>query len=446
MPTDESRKQTRNLLNITLYSSESISAMLFSIVSLALIARHFGPEIYARYSMAQSISTALVVLATLGLEPFIIRELVKNRNDRQYATSAFFGMLGGWLIYLCLMLAYYAITDNLSRDYLIICSIACSTLLLKVIFVRLDLQAQNRPAPIALGSLLSRLVSVCYLFFGAAHHYSFESMMLYLPLQASTQLAVMLLLHKKFLDLIQFESFNTRRLMMSLKEASPVLASTTLYYFYSQSDIVIISHTLSEKSVGIYSAASRLIPLSSFIGFTIVSAFYREMDRKLTDDREQFFTYVRTLLSIQLGIALVMAIFVSACSPYIVHILYGDQYADSAAILSIVCWAWLFLLPAALYSRLLIMLDLARYELAKMMIVAPVILALNYLAITNIGIIGAAVVYVVSYFAVDFAVYFLFPATRRLGLTGTLAATDVIFRPIRTIRTAASLLKSRQPA
>jgi O-antigen/teichoic acid export membrane protein len=270
--------------------------------------------------------------------------------------------------------------------------------------------------------------------------------MLYLPIQAGTLLAMMLALHPEFLHLIKPSQFSITRLTSGLKEAAPIFASTILYYFYNQSDVLIMSELTNDKTVGIYAAANRLIPQATFIGFVIVSTFYRDMDLKLSENQAEFFEYVRLLLSIQFAAGLIMAASVALCSPWIIYILYGNKYAESAHVLAISCWAWAFVLPAALYSRLLIMLGLAKYELYKMLIVAPLILSMNYLAISEIGMLGGAIVYVFSYCLVDFLIYFVFRDTRKLGLIGLRAASDVLLHPLRTIRNATTLLKARQSA
>jgi O-antigen/teichoic acid export membrane protein len=438
-------KPKKNLVNALLYSAENITAIVFSIVSITLIARHFGPEIYARYSMAQSVSTMFIIFATLGLEPFLLREMTANRGDSEYVTSAMGGMFMGWVVYIALIISYYLVFQNLSRDVLILSSITCATLLLKVVFVRINLQAKNNPSPIALGSMISRLVAILYLVWGAHRNLPFEVMMLYLPLQAVVLLAIMLKANSEFLSLINYKSFKLKRLILSVTEASPIFASTLLFYVYSQSDILLMSELTNDEAVGVYAAATRLIPLASFIGFAIVATFYRDMDSRLKESREALFQYVRLLLSIQIGIGLVMAMTVSLGSSLIIELLYGNEYNQSSTLLSVSCWAWIFIFPAALYSRLLIMLGMAKYELIKMIIVAPLIFALNYFVIHKEGAQGAAVVYVFSYFLVDFFIYFAFAETRIFGMTGLLAVSDVMLRPIKTIKRAVNLLNTRQP-
>ena len=435
-------KRGSNIVNAVLYSTESISALLFSVVSLALIARHFGPDHLARYSVAQSISTLFVVFATLGLEQFVIRELARNRHDAEYVSSTLFGMLAGWALYVALVIAYYLMFQDLAQDLFLIASVVAATLFLKVIFVRAYLQAQNRPKPIAIASLVSRLSSIAYLLVGAYMDFSFDAMMLYLPLQALVLLLAMSIGQSGFFRLVGVRHFRPRRLAASVREAAPVFLSTVLFFFYSQSDVLIMSSLLEAEKVGVYSASIRLVPQAAFIGYVLVATFYREMDKRLLADRRAFEAYVRSILTLQFGVGIVLAAGVFLTSDLVVSLLYGPRYADSGRVLSIACWAWVFMLPAALYSRLLIMLGYARYELIKMVIVAPLIVLLNYLAISRVGMIGGAVVYVLSYFLVDFVVYFLFRDTRHLGMMGLGALADIFTKPWRTLRMSARLLKA----
>jgi O-antigen/teichoic acid export membrane protein len=442
MKTTESKKGS-HFVNALLYSTESITSLLFSIVSISLIARHFGPDIFSRYSVAQSVSTLFIVFTTLGLDQFLIREMARNKLDAEYVSSTLIGMFVGWLLYVILVITYYLIFKDFSRDLFLIVNIVISTLFLKVIFIKSYLQSQNKPKPIAMASLTSRLLSITYLLIGAHFDFSFNAMMLYLPIQAFALTLAMSIGQPDFFHLIKLRHFNMKLLISTLREASPVLLSTILYFFYNQSDVLIMSDLLDAHTVGIYSAPIRLIPQAAFIGYVVVATFYKEMDSRLLADKDAFDAYVRSLLTIQFGVGIILATVVFLTSDLLIHLLYGSRYAESGRVLAIACWAWVFILPAALYSRLLIMLGYARYELLKMIIVAPLILLLNYLAISQIGMIGSAFVFVFSYFLVDFLIYFFFKDTRHLGMIGLKALTDIFTKPRQSIYMTIDLLRAR---
>lgn len=437
------KRKPRNWVNAALYAVESLSTLLFAVVSIALIARHFGPENLARYSVAQSISAMFMVFATLGLEQFLIRELARDEHDATLVTSLLTAMFVGWLIYVGLIVSYYLVTGNLVRDLVLVFGISLSALFTRTIFIKGYLQARNHPRPIAVASLISRFLAIAFLLVGAYAGFSYESMMFYLPMQAFVLFMVMAASEKAFFSLVQLRAFNLGRLTALLREAFPVFASTLLYFFFSQSDVLIMSHLLPAADVGVYSASIRLVPQAGFIGFILVSTFYREMDNKLKEGRAAFEDYVKSVLAIKFALGIGMAIVITLLAEQVIHLLYGDRYADSARVLAIACWAWVFMFPAALYSRLLIMLGYARYELFKMLIIAPLVLLLNYLAISYVGILGGAIMFVVAYVLVDFLIYFVFRETRALGLLGVKALVEIVTMPLVTLRRSWQMLKAR---
>ncbi len=432
-----------NFVNMLLYSTESISALLFSLISISLIARHFGPEALSRFSVVQSVSTIFIVFATLGLEQFVIRDLNRNSCDAEYISSIMIGMCGGWIIYVTLVICYYIFFNEFSRDQLLIASVVITTLFLKVTFIKSYMQAKNEPKPVAMASLASRLLSIVYLIAGTHFDFTFDTMMIYLPMQALVLILLIAINQPGFIKLIQVKHFNVHRLSASVREASPLFFSTVLYYLYTQSDILMMSNLLDPRTVGIYSASIRIIPQAAFIGYVLVATFYKQMDSKFLQDKVAFEAYVKSLLSIHFACGMLMSIIVFLTSELIINILYGVRYKESAELLSIVCWSWVFILPATLYSRLLITLGLARYELIKMLIVAPIVLIFNYLAISRIGMKGCAFVFVLSYLIVDFMIYFLFKDTRHIGIMGLNALADIFTQPKRTFRTAISMMKAR---
>lgn len=438
-----SKPRPRNWVNAALYATESLSTLVFAVVSIALIARHFGPENLARYSVAQSISAMFMVFATLGLEQFLIREMARDERDATLVTSILTGMLVGWLIYVGLIVSYYLFTNNLVRDLVLVFGVSISALFTRTIFLKGYLQARNHPKPIALASLVSRFVAIIFLIAGAHAGLSYEGMMLYLPMQAFVMFGVMAATQKEFFSLVQFRAFSIGRLTELLREASPVFFSTLLYFFFSQSDVLIMSHLLSATDVGLYSASIRLVPQAGFIGFILVSTFYRQMDSKLKEDRGAFEEYVKSVLAIKFSLGIGMALIVTFSAEHVIQLLYGDRYADSARVLSVACWAWVFMFPAALYSRLLIMLGYARYELFKMLMIAPLVLALNYIAISHVGILGGAIMFVVAYFIVDFLIYFVFRDTRGLALLGLKAMAEIFTMPVMTFRRSLKMLAAR---
>jgi len=228
-----------------------------------------------------------------------------------------------------------------------------------------------------------------------------------------------------------------------LMEAMPIIFSTAIYFGYSQADVLIISHFMSVTDVGIYAAAMRLVPQAAFLGHITVITFYSVLSDHYHTNQLEFIAYATKILRVQLTLALIMSVSFSLLSPLIIWLLYGDKFAGSAEVLAIAVWAWMFMFPAALFTRLLVLAKLAKYDLIKALIIAPMSLGLNFLLIPEYGYIAAAFVSVVTFMFGDFLVYALFKDTRFIFFIGVSAIKGLIKSPIISLTESIELFKHK---
>lgn len=436
-------KSNHSLGRFILYSAENVSAMLFGLVGMALIARVFGPENMGRLSIVQAVSIIFMFLATFGLDHFVVRDFTNNKNDGELKGSLIFLQSVGWLLYVASILIYFSLQQSLTEEIFLILSVAISTYFLRVLFLKLYLQAVNDARSIAIAAVLSRIVAVVYLLIGSFNDFSFEWMVLYLPIQAILQALLMF----RGYQLAQVDDSDKMqvslgRIKSMLKEAMPVILSTGIYFAYNQADILLVSHFMSVTDVGIYSAAMRLVPQAAFLGHITVITFYSDLNRLYQENQAAFLAYATKIVRIQFTLSLLLACGFSLLAPYIISILYGDKFSASAPVFAIGVWAWVFMFPAALYSRLLVLTKIAKYELIKVLIVAPISLGLNFILIPQYGYIAAATVAVTSFMLADFLIYALFKETRFMFKIGVDALIGLVRSPVASIRESVALFKA----
>jgi O-antigen/teichoic acid export membrane protein len=224
-------------------------------------------------------------------------------------------------------------------------------------------------------------------------------------------------------------------------ESLPVLLSSILFFGYSQADVLIVAHFMSTKDVGVYSAAMRLVPQAVFLGHVTVLTFYDVLSDKFSHDITLFTVYAVKIARIQFALAFSLAAMVSLLSPTVIRLLYGDKFDNGAGVLAIGVWVWLFALPACLFSRLLVMARLARFELIKMMIVAPFSLGLNILLIPRFGFLAAACIAVLSSFVTDFLIYGLFRQTRFIFSIAVQAVGSLLVSPVVSVKESLGLFR-----
>jgi O-antigen/teichoic acid export membrane protein len=401
----------KNIANIIWYASENISTILFGLVSVFFVARFFGPENLGKLSLVQSTSALFLFLATLGLDFFIVRDLANDQNDGCYIGSVMMAQFLGWLAYsigLILCLFWMGKLESLQM-VMIVLFVLLSTLFTRATLGKLYFQATNQPKAIAASAMASRFCALIYL--GGAIHleFSYEWVIAYLPLQTLIQCGMLFWQYQK-LSPIGWRDWQVDipRMFHIVKEASPALLSAAIFPIFMQSDVLIIAHLMSDHAAGIYSAASKLIIQLNFIGPIITMTFYAALSKRL-DNTADFTTMVAGIVTIFFVIAFPAALVTSIWAKEIVHLLYGAKFTESVETLRVLAWVWLFIIPASLYSRLLIMRGQAKYELIKSIVVAVISVSLNFALIPQYGIVAAAVTSVISYAVADFFMPYLNP-------------------------------------
>jgi O-antigen/teichoic acid export membrane protein len=437
-------KKDKKHFKFLLYSAENVSAMLFGLVGMALVARVFGPENMGRLSVVQAISAMFMFLATFGFDHFVLRDFTVNKDDGELKGSLIVAQSIGWILYLASIVIYFALQGSLAHEVFLITSVAVSTYFLRVLFLKLYLQAVNDAATIAISAVVSRIFALVYLLVGTFYHFSFDMMVLYLPLQAAVQAIMMLKGYQKAQKSQPTKTtVSYTRIKSMLRESMPVIFSTAIYFAYSQADVLIVSHFMGVKDVGIYSAAMRLIPQAAFLGHITVITFYGVLSAHYHTNKDEFLHYATKLLRIQITMAFVMAFSFSMLAPIIIWALYGNKFEESAAVLSIGVWIWIFMFPAALFTRLLVLTKLSKYDLVKTLTIAPISLGLNFFLIPKYGYTAAAYVSVITFMLGDFLFYALFKETRFIFKIGINAFLGLVKSPLVSMRESIALFKSK---
>lgn len=432
-----------NLKSLGLYAVEHLTTIAFGLLGTAYVARVFGPESLGRLSQVQSVANMVLFMATLGLDHFIVRELCVNRADRQLIGTVSLAQVAGWGIHSLLVFAALAGSHAHPGDFLIVVSVVLTTYLTRTIFLRLYFQAISAPKVIAVSAVVSRALALIYLLWSVAHGASYEIVLIYLPLQAAVQGAMFAWAYLREQPGIAGYDFSLQRLRKLLAEAWPVLLSTALFPLFTQSDVLLVAHFRSIHEVGVYSAAMRLVVQLNFVGQIITMTFFPLLTRYWNEAPERYHHQVRRVATVLTVVSLTIAAGSSLLAGPIVELLYGPRFSESAEVLRIGAWVWVFLLPGTLYSRLLVLHGLARYELVKSIVAAVGSIGLNVLLIPHFGVVAAATVAVIAYLIADLLMYAAFAETRPIFRIALASIALPLRRPCATMRELGTLFGAR---
>lgn len=435
--------KSTNLTAFFLYSMENISSIVFGIFGFAYIAKTFGSTQLGHLATAQALSAMLLFFVHMGMEHIYIREVAKNRECNEIQIAVQFIQILGWIVYSALMIS---ILPAVAGDWEFQFELAL-ILLLTILFgrantIRLYLQATNQPKLIAAAAIFSRIASILYLYWSVSYSEKYTFSLLYLPLQALVQFVLMYALsirQRHFKNI--FPNFSAAKKL--LKESFPLMLSSALFPVFSQADVLIVNSVLSAGDAGIYSAATRLVPQLTFLGQMTAMTFYPTLSRLVSQDKEEYRKLVKDVAVILHLIATIVFVAVAISSKLIIGLLFGSEYYQSSELLAISAASWLFMVPAALYSRMLVMEGLGRFELYKSIIAVVCCLLLHTFLTARYGTSGAAVVLVCSYAIADLLCYAVFKDTRHIFELALGSQVSVLLNPLAAISSAKQTMLKR---
>jgi len=435
-----------NLKKGAWYAVENVTMIMFGLLSVILVARIFGPESLGKLSLVQAITAMLLFTVVLGLDHIIVRDIARNPKDNRYLSTVFFLQAIAWSVHsVFVFFVLWWLSDNgIEKDLIVIfLAVVTGTYFSRATVLKLYFQATNQPQKIGTSAVYSRLLGLLYLTWALFNDYNYEYIILFIPIQTFFHFLMLLRFYLKE-QIAPFKFYFDFSLVKKLlREALPLLVSAALFPIFMEADILLIARLLGEYEVGIYSASSRLITQLVFLGHIITMTFYLALSKRIDNSSTDEIIFTKGLIKILFVFGCSMSLIVSVMSDFIIELLYGDSFKGAGAVLAILAWKWVFIFPAALFSRLLILKGLMRYELIKSLVVAAFSLTANYLLIPVVGITGAAVISVLSYFIADYLIYSAFKPTRDIFKLASICMFEVFFKPCQTVLDIRHTLGSR---
>ena len=129
-----------------------------------------------------------------------------------------------------------------------------------------------------------------------------------------------------------------------------------------------------------------------------------------------------------MGIAIALPM--TFLSDWLVNLLYGEEYNQSASVLIIHIWAGIFIFLLVASGKWLINENLSKQALNRNLAGVVINILLNYFLIKNFGIIGAAYATLISYAIAGFF-YDIFSKKLRNNFYLKLNAFFLVFRLLR---------------
>ncbi len=362
------------------------------------VARYLGPEQFGLFSYAQSFVGLFTVIATLGLDGIVIRELVKDesRRDVLLGTAFRLKLVGALLLLIALAIAV-KLSHQDTLTTLLVFVIASATVLQSFNVIDFYFQSKVLSKYIVYANIVSLLVSILIkvaLILTQAPLLSFAYSVLFDSLVLACGFLYVYRYNKLFVRKWQFDA---QVALSLLKDSWMMMLAGAAILIYMKIDIIIIKEMIDSEAVGQYAAAVKISEAWYFIPMVIVSSLFPAIIKAKKISEELYYARLQQLYNFMVLMAIVIAIPMTFLSNMLIEFLYGEQFNKSGIVLMIHIWAGVFVFLSVVNDKWFYIENKASILTFKVLTGAVSNILLNIILIPIYGIEGAAIATIISY-------------------------------------------------
>jgi len=363
------------------------------------IARYLGPEGFGLLNYAVAFSSLFGALASFGMDAIVVRELVNAPEQRDDVLGSAFALrlMSGIITFLLVIVA----VSIMRRGELLaiwVVGLAAAGFIFQSLNV-IDLYFQSRVEArytiyatnsafliVALTKVLLVLRRAPIVAFAWA---------------ALAEIVLASLLLPFIYRLRGLSAWKWRikwRIVYRLMADSwPLVLSGISIMIAMRVDQVLIGQMLNDKQVGIYSAATRISEIWYFIPVGIAGSVFPLLVEAKRRDEHLYYARLQKLYNALTLLAISFALVMTVFSGSIVRLLYGQKFASSARVLTILIWSGVPVAIGCAWSNWMLLENRTKTMFSFQIIGGVINFILNVLLIPRFGIVGSAYATLISY-------------------------------------------------
>ncbi len=403
----------RYFANTSWLMGHRVLSMVVALFVGVYVARYLGPERFGLLSYAGSFVGLFTALATLGLDGIMVRELVKSPKRRdELLGTAFWLKAGGAILMWIGIAAAIPFTHNDAQTNILIIIIALGAIFQAFNVIDFNYQAEVKSKFVVYAHLVQLVVSsitkLIFVWISAplvwfAWVFLFDAVVLAVGLTA---------MYLKNTGKIWYWKWRWETAKELLRDSWPLILSGMVISIYMKIDQVMIKEMLGAEQVGHYAVAVRLSEAWYFVPMAITSSVFPAIINAKKQSKEVYYQRLQKLYDLMVWLAVAIALPTTFLAPWVIRVLYGDVFLPAAGVLSIHIWAGVFVFLGVASGKWLLTENLQIFSTINTSIGAIVNIVLNYILIKNMGINGAAISTLISYFIAAYLCLSFFDKTR----------------------------------
>lgn len=369
------------------------------------IARYLGPNNYGLVNYASAFVGIFGFTSGLGVEGVIIRDLVEKPEEEKklMGTGFVLRILGGLLAFIAAMIANYFISGTPLTHFLIFLyglGFLISPVGVISLYFQAKVQAKNNVRAQVFAILISSLLKIIFIFSG----FGLAWLVVIYILDSVWQGLAWIYFYHNGSHKFSAWGFDKKLAKRLWRDGWPLMLSGAAAYIYLRIDQVMIGRMLGTVEVGLYTAAVKLTEIWYFMPGMICSSLFPAIINAKKTDEGVYRRRLRNLYWLMIVISIVIAVPISLLAKPLILFLFGTKYLLSVPILQIYIWSGVGLFLGWAVNQYLMAENRTRLIFIANLVATVTNVCLNLWLIPRVGLYGAAIATLVSYFIIPLIV------------------------------------------
>ncbi|TKJ39024.1 hypothetical protein CEE37_11405 [candidate division LCP-89 bacterium B3_LCP] len=371
-------------------------------ITLVVLAQALGPHDYGQYSYILGFLVFFTLVVSFGINEIVIRDASASPAERLgfLSSGLFLKVVFTSLATIMAGAGFFIIDLPLElRGYALL---SCLMLITSYSFhsfrtyLEIPFQIDYRMELPSAIFLVVRTLFLIFIIVGL-HQGVTIGYAIITGLVSETAGLLLLIFLARRRDYLPRPSWDREKFTYIIKQSWPVAIAGTFIMVYTKIDILFLQWLRNSTEVGYYAVSMRLVDALAIVPTVFMTAALPLFSRSFREDVGLFFRRVRLSFRLLLAVILPIVGVIAFYSVEVIRLLYGEDYAPSAAALQILIFAEIFVYGGLVFDNSLVACGKQRFTglLAALMALSNIIL--NLIFIPQYGIAGAAWATVVSY-------------------------------------------------
>lgn len=418
--------ENKIIKNIIWLFFDKILRMGLGVLVSIYLAKYLGPTEYGELSFGISFVYFFLVISMLGMEPIIVREIIKNphQTNKIISTSIILRLFFGTIMFITSVFIAFYLYGWSKFFFIFVISFQLFFQVADVFGSFFLAKVQSKYVVISknTGFIISSILKLALIFFNV-------SLLVFayaILVEFFITFILLIYFYNRSSLKFKFSYFEKSLARQLLISSSPLILSSVFYVVYTKLDIIMIKFLSNSEQVGYYAVANKLSEVWFFIPTIIINSFYAEIIELRNNNYKKFKKKILELMTVLSFLSLIMIIFFLFFSEKTIVYLYGQEYISSVSIFNIHIWSCLIVFSAVVSGVWYVANDLQKYTFYRTGIGALVNITLNFILIPIYGGLGAAYATLGAKFVASYLMNLMNKKTREVFFLQTESYINVL--------------------